>query len=102
MSADLPSPEHGVRVPHLVFALLFLGGATAWLLVATGRLDPPDLAYLAPGVLVVAGAFGLLAMALDARPRDRTRGRLSGPEPLTEADDELDHTTAFPLDKEHR
>lgn len=102
MSAAVPSAERGVRIPHLVFALLYLGGATAWLLVATGRLDGPDLAYLVPGVLVVAGAFGLLAMALEARPRDRGRGKVRGPEQFTDPGDELDHTSAFPLDKETR
>lgn len=101
MSSMSPGPERGVKIPHLVLALLFLGGVAAWLLVATGRLEGPDLAYLAPGVLVVAGSFGLLVMALEARPRDRGRGKVSDPEPVTELYDEPEHTTPLPLDKEN-
>ena len=56
-----------VSITHLVFGLIFLGAAGLWAVGAATDADTPDLAVLAPGVLVAAGVLGLVAMVINAR-----------------------------------
>jgi hypothetical protein len=70
-----------VSITHLVFGLIFLGAAGLWALGAATGADTPDLALLAPGVLVAAGVVGLIAMVLNARNARVGRGRTDTFEP---------------------
>ena len=56
-----------VSVSHLVFGLIFLGGAVLWSIGAATDADAPDIAVLAPAVLIAAGVAGLIAIVLNAR-----------------------------------
>jgi hypothetical protein len=56
-----------VSIAHLVFGLIFLGAALLWSIGAATDADAPDLAVLAPGVLVAAGAIGLVGIVINAR-----------------------------------
>lgn len=67
--------DRTVKVPHLVMSLLFLGAVAVWALVASDAVGPDQVAFLVPGVLVVAGVLGLLASVLSGR------GRRSRPAP---------------------
>ena len=58
-------------VLHLVVGLVFLGLAGLWALAASDVVDGEDT-WLLPGLLVVAGATGLVAALLAGRrPEDR-------------------------------
>lgn len=63
----------GVKVPHLVFGLLFLGVAAIWALGASGVLGGEALTVLGPAVLVAAGVIGLGASLASARNRSSAR-----------------------------
>ncbi|MDQ3629200.1 MAG: hypothetical protein M3419_10400 [Actinomycetota bacterium] len=52
---------HRVDVVALVFGLLFLTTAGAWVAVEIGELSRSDLAWAAPVALIVAGTLGVLA-----------------------------------------
>ena len=67
-----PPVDHSVKIPHLVFGLLFLGIAAVWALVASEAIDADRLPVLAPAVLIVAGVIGL-AVSL-ASGRNSRRG----------------------------
>jgi heme A synthase len=56
-----------VSIAHLVFGLIFLGAAGLWAVGAATDAETPDLAVLAPGVLIAAGVVGLVAMVINAR-----------------------------------
>jgi hypothetical protein len=56
-----------VSVSHLVFGLIFLGAAVLWVIGAATNADAPDMAVLAPAVLIGAGVAGLVAIVLNAR-----------------------------------
>jgi hypothetical protein len=56
-----------VSIAHLVFGLIFLGAAGLWAVGAATNADAPDLAVLAPAVLIAAGVVGLVAMVINAR-----------------------------------
>jgi hypothetical protein len=66
-----PPPDRRVKIPHLVFGLLFLGLATIWVLGASGTLRDEELTILGPAVLVAAGVIGLVASLAGARNRSR-------------------------------
>lgn len=73
--SDLTSPppaDHSVKIPHLVFGLLFLGVAGIWALVVTEVITEDRLPILAPAVLIVAGVIGLAVSLASTRNR-RTR-----------------------------
>lgn len=53
-------PRQQISVPHLVMALVFLGIAGSWALHAAGVIESVEVQWLVPGILVVAGAAGLL------------------------------------------
>jgi hypothetical protein len=70
-STPLPPPDHSVKVAHLVFALLFLGVATVWALVASDTIDADTVPLIGPAVLIAAGVVGLAASLANARFRRR-------------------------------
>jgi len=72
-SGDLLGEPSGARRPsvlHLVVGLVFLGIAALWALAASGAVSSDDT-WLLPGLLVVAGATGLVAALAGGRRRTR-------------------------------
>lgn len=70
-----PPVDDSIKVPHLVFGLLFLGITGVWALVAADLVTAGGLTYLGPTVLIVAGLIGLaasLAGSRNRRPRHTT------------------------------
>lgn len=61
---------HRPSVLHLVVGLVFLGLAALWALSASGAVGSDDT-WLLPGLLVVAGAAGLVAALAGGRRRTR-------------------------------
>jgi hypothetical protein len=61
-----------VKIPHLVFGLLFLGVAGIWALGTSDVLSGEKLAILGPGVLIAAGVIGLVAGLASSRNRRRS------------------------------
>lgn len=59
-----------LSVPHLVFGLIFLGASALWAIGAGTDAEAPDLAVMAPAVLIVAGVIGLVGVVVNARRRD--------------------------------
>jgi hypothetical protein len=57
---------HRPSVLHLVVGLVFLGLAALWALSASGAVSTEDT-WLLPGLLVVAGATGLVAALAGSR-----------------------------------
>jgi hypothetical protein len=53
--------RHETDAVALTFALIFLGVATAWLMVATGAADVSGLRWFFPVLLLGAGAAGVAA-----------------------------------------
>ena len=79
----LPQPpaDRSVKVPHLVFGLLFLGVAGIWALGASDVDQRRDrLPVLGPALLIGAGVIGLVASLANGRNRRRTE-TLHTPEP---------------------
>lgn len=64
-----PPADRSVKVPHLVFGLLFLGVAGIWALGASNAISGEHLAVLGPGVLILAGVIGLAASLANGRNR---------------------------------
>ena len=62
---------HRPSVLHLVIGLIFLGVAALWALSASGAVGSDDT-WLLPGLLVVAGATGLVAALAGSRRHDDT------------------------------
>ena len=67
-----PPPDHRLKVPHLVFALLFLGLAAVWALVVSDVINEDRLPVVAPVLLIGAGVIGLAASLASGRNRRRT------------------------------
>ena len=62
-----PAPrDRRPSVLHLVLGLVFLGLAGLWALAVSGAVDSDDT-WLVPGLLVVAGAAGLVAAVAGGR-----------------------------------
>ena len=59
-----------LSIPHLVFGLVFLGASILWAIGAGTDAGAPDLALMAPAVLIVAGVIGLIGVVVNARRRD--------------------------------
>ena len=73
ISRETPPPvDRSLKVPHLVFGLLFLGIAGIWAVGESGALGVKDLAVLAPAVLIMAGVIGLAASLASGRNKRRT------------------------------
>jgi hypothetical protein len=62
-------PDRTVKIPHLVFGLLFLGIAAVWALVASDVVTGDRLTWLGPAILVGAGVIGLAASLASTRNR---------------------------------
>jgi hypothetical protein len=93
MSELTPGPpaDRIVKIPHLVFGLLFLGIAGIWALVVTDVITDDRLPILAPAVLIVAGVIGLaVSLASTRNRRQRHQGRFSQTEPYV-ADEPVEH-----------
>jgi hypothetical protein len=56
-----------VSISPLVFGLIFLGATVLWVIGAATDADAPDLAVVAPAVLIGAGVIGLAATVFNAR-----------------------------------
>ena len=62
-------PDRTVKIPHLVFGLLFLGIATVWALVVSDVITEDRLTVIGPAILVGAGVIGLAASLASTRNR---------------------------------
>jgi ABC-type nickel/cobalt efflux system permease component RcnA len=69
MSQPLPPEDHRVKIPHLVFGLLFLGVAAVWALVAGEVITEDRLTVIIPALLIGAGVIGLAASLASTRNR---------------------------------
>lgn len=72
--ASEASGRHPVNIVHLVMALIFLGVLAVWGVVQGNALDSADLRWLLPMPLLLAGAAGLIAIALSGRRRTKASG----------------------------
>jgi hypothetical protein len=64
-----PPADHSVKIPHLVFGLLFLGIAVVWALVVGDVITEDRLTVIAPSLLIAAGVVGLAASLASSRNR---------------------------------
>lgn len=69
---DRTSGFHPVNIGHLVMGVAFLGLFAVWALYIGDVVDLSNLRWLLPVPWVVAGALGLLALALRSGRRDDT------------------------------
>ncbi len=91
-----PSPaDRHLKIPHLVFGLLFLGVAGIWALGASDVISGEGLTILAPIVLVAAGVIGLAASLASGRNRSRARSSYAPTESYAPAEES---TTFFETD----
>lgn len=71
--SDLTHPEppadHSVKIPQLIFGLLFLGIAGVWALVVTDVITEDRLPVIMPALLIGAGVIGLAASLASGRNR---------------------------------
>ena len=81
--APRPPVDRSVKVPHLVFGLLFLGVAGIWALGTSGLISGERLTILAPAVLIAAGVIGLVASLASGRNRRHANSQASGGYPDT-------------------
>ena len=84
-----PPADRSVKVPHLVFGLLFLGVAGIWALGASDVISGERLTILAPAVLIAAGLIGLVASLASGRNRRRTTPTTYTDDAVT---DDVEHT----------
>ena len=66
-----PPADRSVKVPHLVFGLLFLGLTGIWALAAGEVIGADSLPLVGPAVLIAAGVVGLVASLAVTRNRAR-------------------------------
>jgi hypothetical protein len=64
-----PPADHSVKIPHLVFGLLFLGIAGIWALVVSDVITEDRLPVIIPALLIGAGVIGLAASLASGRNR---------------------------------
>jgi len=87
-----PPADRSVKIPHLVFGLLFLGIAGVWALVLTDVITEDRLTVIAPAVLIGAGVIGLAASLASSRNR-----RTNHHDPY----DPYDHAPLEPVLEDH-
>jgi hypothetical protein len=75
-----PPVDRSVKIPHLVFGLLFLGFAGIWALGTSNMISGEHLAVLGPGVLIAAGVIGLATSLANGRNRRRRAAAAYQPE----------------------
>ncbi len=68
---EQPPADRTLKIPHLVFGLLFLGFAGLWALGESGAISGEGVTILGPAVLVLAGVVGLAASLAAGRNRHR-------------------------------
>ena len=61
-----------VSIAHLVFGLIFLGASGLWALGAATGAEAPDMALMAPIILIGAGVVGLVGVLVNARNARRS------------------------------
>ena len=76
----VPMSNRPLSIPHLVFGLIFLGASILWAIGAGTDAGAPDLAVMAPAVLIVAGVIGLIGVVVNARRRDDLPATTSEPD----------------------
>ena len=67
------SGRHPVNVGHLVMGIALLGLVASWALVVGDVVEGDDVRWLLPTPWVLAGAAGLIALALNGRRRHENR-----------------------------
>ena len=100
-----PPADRSVKIPHLVFGLLFLGVAGIWALVVTDVITEDTLPILAPAVLIVAGVIGLaVSLASTRNRRQKHERRQTDPEPYEsdESAESVDHDPELDQTREIR
>jgi hypothetical protein len=76
--------RHETDAVALTFALIFLGIATGWLMVAAGAADVEGLRYFFPVLLLGAGGAGVLASLLRRPARAAAHGTADAPETVVD------------------
>jgi len=89
-----------ISVSHLVFGLIFLGGAVLWAVGAATNADAPDVAAVAPAVLIGAGVAGLIAIVVNARNARIAAERALSPSTTDTAQADTEHTDTEHADTE--
>lgn len=67
--APEPPADRSVKIPHLIFGLLFLGIAGVWTLVVTDVITEDRLPVIIPALLIGAGVIGLAVSLASSRNR---------------------------------
>ena len=82
---------HPVNVGHLVMGIALLGLVAIWALVVGDVVEGEDVRWLLPTPWVLAGAAGLVALAVTGRGREnRSVGWIAPAEPATDAVEETE------------
>ena len=89
LDEERESGRHPVNVGHLVMGIALLGLVAIWALIVGDVVEGDDVRWLLPTPWVLAGAAGLIALAVTGhRGRENRRvGWVAPPEP------EIDTTT---------
>ena len=90
-TTELPEREsgrHPVNVGHLVMGVALLGLFTVWVLIIGDVVDGKDVRWLLPAPWVLAGAAGLIALAVSGHRGHEKRqvGWVTPPEPEATAE----------------
>jgi hypothetical protein len=88
-----PADDHSVKIPHLIFGLLFLGIAAVWALVVTEVITEDRLPLVIPALLIGAGAIGLAASLASGRNRRQRQDSTSAQQDHEPVEQELDDHT---------
>ena len=91
---ERPSGRHPVNVGHLVMGLALLGLVAIWAVVQADVVTGDEIRWLLPIPWVVAGAAGLVAVAITGTRRYGVRrtgwvGNNHEPEPADEPTDDI-------------
>ncbi len=90
-TAETISGRHPVNVGLLVMGIAFLGLVTVWVLVVGDIVDDTDIRWLLPVPWVLAGAAGLVGLALSNRRRTQPARQTGWVDPA-ETESETDAT----------